>query len=693
MKLSLITINYNGSENTIKLLESLKNQTDKDFEIIVVDNNSKDVEQLLNYQTSETNIIFIKNERNLGFSGGNNVGIKKALENGSDWVLLLNNDTIPENLLIEHLKANLENKDGIIGLSLHEGGRMALAGKIEWLKPTLIHITTPDVVNPQVINKKHNNDIGCRYAIGGAMVVHKNVFNKIGLLDENYFLYFEDADFSLRALKAKISVEFIRDSMIYHTVSASTKKLGSPMLLRYHYRNALYFNWKNGPWFIKLLVWPWSWMIVSKQIIKILVGKDKEQSFSIFKGVGDWYSDKMGILPARRQAGMIKKIGIECESIEGKNPMWGIGRMTVNLLKQISHRPELEKDFRFILYFKNTVPDFPFLNAPIFEKKIVPVPFFKNRLFPIYYFALLPIKLWFEKLDVMFWPNYMLPILAFNKSLVMLTEDVYYETHEGKLPFRYRLAYRIFGWWTAKFATKIIAISETSKKNLARLYRIKPEKIVVNRLGVDFSSSFTKVSEGLRQKEDYYFLFVGQMFPRRHTKETILAFEKFILNNSNSQILKNLGINSLRLILIGPDKYEAPTIKNLIAQVNSKLGRDAVIHKDYVKDGELNDLYAGAKALVYVSNREAFGLPPMEALSFGVPPIIADNELGHELFGEYAFYTDSTHPEGIAESMRKALTQTEKIQKIKTEGPEFVKKYNWKSFTDQWLKIIRTINE
>src|SRR3989344_1103995 len=101
---------------------------------------------------------------------------------------------------------------------------------------------------------------------------------------------------------------------------------------------------------------------------------------------------------------MIKKIGIECESIEEKNPIFGVGRMIVKLLEEIYRRPELEREYRFVLYFKDTVPDFPFLNSPIFEKKTVPVLFFKNRLFPIYYFALLPMKLWSERLDLMFWP-------------------------------------------------------------------------------------------------------------------------------------------------------------------------------------------------------------------------------------------------------------------------------------------------
>ena len=122
------------------------------------------------------------------------------------------------------------------------------------------------------------------------------------------------------------------------------------------------------------------------------------------------------------------KIGVECESIEGKNPVFGVGRMIIKLLEEISRRPELKKDYRFVLYFKDNVPDTPFLKASVFEIKLTPVPFFKNRLFPIYYFALLPMRLWFDRPDVMFWPNYMLPLIAFGKSVVMLTEDVYYET-------------------------------------------------------------------------------------------------------------------------------------------------------------------------------------------------------------------------------------------------------------------------
>ena len=373
------------------------------------------------------------------------------------------------------------------------------------------------------------------------------------------------------------------------------------------------------------------------------------------------------------------KIGIECESIE--NDTWGVARLTNKLLEEISRRPELQKEFEFYLYFKSKIPDYSYLNNPIFKKKIVKLPIVPSS-FSLYYYLYLPIFLWFKRVDVMFFPNYMLPLIFFGKSIVLLTDDIYYESRNPKLPFRFRLAYRIFAGWAAVHASKIMAISETSKKELVKLFGIKPERIIVNYLGIDFqkTGNCLPVGEAGKLETGNYLLYVGQAFPRRHLKETILAFEKVAPE-----------FPELKLIAIGPDKYETPSIGPLVTQVNTRLDREAVVHKDYVKDDELASLYSGAKTLIYVSDREAFGLPPMEALSFGIPPTVADNELSHELFGEYAFYVSDPNPDGIAEGIRQALTQTEKIVKIKTNGPEFVKKYNWKIFTDKFLENVKNI--
>ena len=294
MKLSIITINYNNSQGTIKLLKSLAEQTlrqdsgqgSKDFEIIVVDNASQEAD-FVNLKSNVGSVALIRNSQNLGFSGGNNVGISPALKNGSDWVVLLNNDTWVESGFLALLKAKLSVLGGVVGLPLDEGGRVAYKGRVEWLKPTLNHVYKP-------LTTSYLLHITGYFAIGGAMAIHKDVFERTGLWDENYFLYFEDADFSLKAQRAGFKLNFIEEPRVHHAVSESTKKLGSPLLLRYHYRNALYFNWKNGPWHIKLLIWPWSWIIILKQLFKIGASIDEKESMAILDGVIDWYRGKIG---------------------------------------------------------------------------------------------------------------------------------------------------------------------------------------------------------------------------------------------------------------------------------------------------------------------------------------------------------------------------------------------------------------
>lgn len=304
MNLSIITINYNGSQDTIKLLESLKNQENKNFNILVIDNasNSENMAILDDYinqnSRSFTAIELIKNKLNLGFSGGNNLGIKQALspptpQSGfgrtsldAEWVVLLNNDTWVETDFITRLKSKLSATDaGIAGIPLNEGGRVAYCGKITWLKPTLPHVYEPI--------SKFNRRF---YAIGGAVAINKKVFEKIGLLNEKYFLYFEDADFSVNAIGAGFKIKILENVGVHHAVSSSTHKLGSPLLLKYHYRNALYFNLKNGSWYIKIAVWPWSWLIIGKQLLKIAIGKNKAQSLAILTGVLNFYRRKMGKL-------------------------------------------------------------------------------------------------------------------------------------------------------------------------------------------------------------------------------------------------------------------------------------------------------------------------------------------------------------------------------------------------------------
>lgn len=360
------------------------------------------------------------------------------------------------------------------------------------------------------------------------------------------------------------------------------------------------------------------------------------------------------------------KLGIECENLEDSKSRWGVGQITLNLLEEYARNLEWQKKFKIYLYFKKNIPNDEVFKNPIFTKRVL-----KVSSFNIFYHIAMPIRAMMDRLDWMFFPPYMLPPLYLGRSVVMLTDDVYYEYKSGNLPFRYRLAYRLFTNWAAIKATKILAISETSKEEVARLYSIRPERIFVSHLGIRQHQTHDQ------KPVSPYILYVGQMFPRRHAKETIMAFGKIASE-----------FPELKLVMIGKDKYPSP-IEELIKETNEKISSERIVHHDYIEKIEnLDKLYSGARALVYISDREAFGLPPMEALSFGVPPVIMDNKLGHELFGNYAFYSKDGEVEQIAEAIRGALKDEEKIKEIRSEGQEFSKKYNWKSFADKFFNAI-----
>lgn len=306
----VLVLNWNDAPMTMRcaesILQSRLKMDDFRFMILLIDNGSRDesakqlklfAEQKNKDRGSTAKNYWVKTiflPENTGYAGGNNAGIRHALEYSADYILILNNDARIEPDTVEKLVATAEkNREvGIVAPVIVEQNQKNNSkfktishGSIRWLQVQLRHIPTSD---NKLLAKRYwlkPNE----YIPGAAMLVKREVFEKIGLLDENYFLYFEDADFSLRALRAGFSLKIVKNVVAHHQPQTSTRKLGAPVLLYYHYRNALYFNRKLGPWWAKSLLWPWSWWIVTKQLIKLAIGRNAATSKAIIKGVGDFY--------------------------------------------------------------------------------------------------------------------------------------------------------------------------------------------------------------------------------------------------------------------------------------------------------------------------------------------------------------------------------------------------------------------
>jgi GT2 family glycosyltransferase len=247
-KVFIIILHYKNWKDTNECLASLKNLNYDNFKTIVIDNDKE----------------------NRGFAGGNNLGIKQALEKGADYVLLLNNDTVVEpNFLKELVEAGeSDKKAGILG---------PIGGKINWLYTKGVHVT------------KNN-----KYISGACMLVKREVIEKIGLMDEEYFLYCEDVDWCLKARKAGYKCVVVLEAKIWHKVSSSAKA-ESFSYIYYHTRNGLLLAKKNAPFFIKILAYLWSFWIFVKQIIKLVIFPEKKKwAKAIRLGIGDFYKRKFG---------------------------------------------------------------------------------------------------------------------------------------------------------------------------------------------------------------------------------------------------------------------------------------------------------------------------------------------------------------------------------------------------------------
>lgn len=255
LKIAFIVLNHNGLGDTLECLESLRKCRRHKFrvEIIVVDNYSNDGSREVFGKLKDIDLIV--NQENLGFAGGNNVGIKRALLRGADFIVILNNDTVVDESFIVNLIGDFIQYDIVSpkiyfagGFEFHKkrykkndlGRVIWYAGaKVDWQNIIGVH-TGVDEVDHGQFARGYEIDL----ATGACMIVKREVFEKIGFFDDKYFLYLEDADFCVRAKKAGFRIFFEPKAVIWHKNASSTGGSGSKIQDYYISRNRLLFAFK-----------------------------------------------------------------------------------------------------------------------------------------------------------------------------------------------------------------------------------------------------------------------------------------------------------------------------------------------------------------------------------------------------------------------------------------------------------------
>jgi len=280
-KVFVIILNYNGKDILLNCLNSVYQLDYSNFEVVVVDNNSTD-SSFEEARKKFSKAHFIKNNKNLGFSAGNNIAIRWALEKMADYVFLLNNDALIEKSSLKKMIniAERDSKARIFSPIIYNGKSKDVwfdGGNIDWLKMR----TTHNTCNAKCITSRATS-----YVTGCAMLIKKEVFKKIGLFDEDYFLYYEDADFSWRARKAGLSLKIIPEAKVYHFEKSSE----NPNKMYWLVYSGLLFFKKNAPIYWRPWIFIYTFLRKAKNK-KNLKNKEKysvdiKKAFEDFKNFG-----------------------------------------------------------------------------------------------------------------------------------------------------------------------------------------------------------------------------------------------------------------------------------------------------------------------------------------------------------------------------------------------------------------------
>lgn len=294
-QVAIVILNWNGKTDTLECLQSIQKLTVENFELstIVVDNASTD-DSVKEIKNKFKHVEILENKKNLGFAGGNNTGMRYAISKGADFVLVLNNDTIVDkDLVIFFLKGAEKYKNaGIIspkiyfapGFEFHKDRYTnSEKGHVIWYAGGIIDWDNVIAANREVddVDVGQHSSEEIDFATGACIFIRREVLEKVGYLDEKYFLYLEDVDFSVRVKKAGWKVILYPEAKLWHKVSQSSE-IGGGLNDYYLSRNRLLFGLKYAPLRAKFA-------LLRESINLLLTGREWQK-----QGIKDFYLGRVG---------------------------------------------------------------------------------------------------------------------------------------------------------------------------------------------------------------------------------------------------------------------------------------------------------------------------------------------------------------------------------------------------------------
>ena len=285
-KIGLVTITYNSANVLRSFLDCVFQQTYSNLILYVIDNASNDATVLMLNDEKDIRLRVVENVENLGVAKANNQGIRKAILDGCDQLLIINNDVVFESFLIEKLiKIQIANKCSLVAPKImfyDNPNNIWYAGSWFVKKKGYLPLHRGMM---ELDEGQYNEIIDVEYAPTCCLLVKKEVFQDIGLMDEKYFVYFDDTDFSYRVWKdGRHRILYYPDVDFYHKVGSLTKSFEKDekkvyrgnFFLQQNTKNHIYFLKKIGGFFSYIFI---AWLFLRNNI-KFIVNPQIKKNIS-----------------------------------------------------------------------------------------------------------------------------------------------------------------------------------------------------------------------------------------------------------------------------------------------------------------------------------------------------------------------------------------------------------------------------
>lgn len=284
----VVLIDYHGLDDTIECVHSIRKST-VCVDIFIVDNASSG--DVSHHFENDNDIIVVESSNN-GFAAGNNIGIRYALDYSYEFIVLLNNDTIVERRLIETMKERCTKNNVVSPKILYYDAPSTIwfgGGMIDARRGNAYHL------NSGKPSECDTDPFFCTFATGCCIMLHSESVRAVGMMDEEYFMYVEDADYSIRLALAGIRIEHVPNAVLWHKVSSSTGGERSAFSTYYVTRNRLHLICKHSSYFSKTAM---PYALASRYVwaLRLLMVRDSLYT-TFIHAIKDFKSGKMGQQP------------------------------------------------------------------------------------------------------------------------------------------------------------------------------------------------------------------------------------------------------------------------------------------------------------------------------------------------------------------------------------------------------------